>query len=165
MVSHPVLQREDGGFVDIDFDGNLRFAGTHVAVGAGGVEDARYQQLLSEVGTFVEKDLEMTKTRVHVKNLFHSWVTHSFSCHWSTNRPTGLQLPSQDLQPLQHNEAGDDGVGRCDGWDDVPRHGCRRQTTPSYLHGHMTRLSQTQQVRLTFDIEATLHVHAEDVHS
>lgn len=55
-----VLQRDDGGFVDIDFDGDLRFAGADIAVGTGWVQDARYQQLLPEVGTLVQEDLEMT---------------------------------------------------------------------------------------------------------
>lgn len=44
-----VLQREDYGLVDIEFDCDFRFASTDVAVGAGWVEYTRHQQLLSQI--------------------------------------------------------------------------------------------------------------------
>ena len=55
--AHPVLQGEDGGFEDVEFDGDLRPAGADVTVGAGRVQDARDQKLLPQVGMFVEEDL------------------------------------------------------------------------------------------------------------
>lgn len=54
---YPVLQRKDGRLVDIQFDGGFGFADTHVATGAGGVQDTRDKELLPEVGTLVQEDL------------------------------------------------------------------------------------------------------------
>lgn len=55
---HLVLQRLDRGFVDIQFDCDFWFAGADVAVGAGRIQDTWDQQLLPEVGMFVQEDLE-----------------------------------------------------------------------------------------------------------
>jgi len=58
IISYPVLQREDRGLVDVELDRDFGFAGADVAVGDGRVQDARHQQLLPEVGTFVQEDLQ-----------------------------------------------------------------------------------------------------------
>lgn len=55
---YPVLQRENRGFVDVELDCDFWFAGTDIAVGAGGVQDTWDQQLLPEVGTLVQEDLK-----------------------------------------------------------------------------------------------------------
>lgn len=55
--SYPVLQSEDHRFLDVELHGDFRFAGAHVAVGTGRIQDARDEQLLPEVGTFVQEDL------------------------------------------------------------------------------------------------------------
>lgn len=55
---YPVLQRENCGFVDVEFDCDFWFAGADIAVGAGWVQDTWDQQLLPEVGTLVQEDLE-----------------------------------------------------------------------------------------------------------
>lgn len=55
--AYPVLQGQDGGFVDVELDCDFGFADTHVAVGAGGVQDTRDEELLPEVGTLVQEDL------------------------------------------------------------------------------------------------------------
>ena len=57
-----VLQWEDGGFVDVEFDGDLGPAGADVTVGAGGVQDTGHQELLAQVGMLVEEDLEDIQT-------------------------------------------------------------------------------------------------------
>ena len=64
---YPVLQREDHGFVDVEFDCDFRFAGADVAVGAGWIQDARDQQLLPEVGTLVQEDLLMRQMQTNMK--------------------------------------------------------------------------------------------------
>lgn len=56
--AYPVLQEQDGRFVDVEFDRDFRFADAHVAVGAGRVQDTRDKKLLPEVGTLVQEDLE-----------------------------------------------------------------------------------------------------------
>lgn len=56
-----VLQREDHGFVDVELHGDFRFAGADVAVSAGWVQDTWDQQLLPEVGTLVQEDLQRRK--------------------------------------------------------------------------------------------------------
>lgn len=43
--------------MDVEFDGGFGFADTHVAIGAGGVQDTRDKELLPEVGTLVQEDL------------------------------------------------------------------------------------------------------------
>lgn len=53
-----VLQREDHGFVDVELHGDFGFAGADVAVGTGWVQDTWDQQLLPEVGTLVQEDLQ-----------------------------------------------------------------------------------------------------------
>lgn len=55
---YPVLQREDDGFVDVEFDCDFRFADADVAVGAGWVQDTWHQKLLPEVGTLVQENLK-----------------------------------------------------------------------------------------------------------
>lgn len=64
---YPVLQDEDHGFVDVEFDCDFRFGGADVAVGAGRVQDARDQQLLPEVGTLVQEDLWRRRTQTDMK--------------------------------------------------------------------------------------------------
>ena len=44
--------------MDVEFDCDFGFAGADVAIGAGRVQDTRDQQLLPEVGTLVQEDLE-----------------------------------------------------------------------------------------------------------
>lgn len=44
--------------MDVEFDRDFRFAGADVTVGAGRVQDAWDQQLLPEVRTLVQEDLE-----------------------------------------------------------------------------------------------------------
>lgn len=55
---YPVLQREDHRFLNIEFDRDFGFGDTHVAVGAGWIQDTRDEKLLSDVGTLVQEDLE-----------------------------------------------------------------------------------------------------------
>ena len=55
---HLVLKAEYKGFVDVEFDGDLGFAGTHVTVSAGRVKRTWNQQLLPGVGLLVQKYLE-----------------------------------------------------------------------------------------------------------
>ena len=52
--------------MDVEFDGDLGFAGTHVTVSAGRVERTRNQQLLPGVGLLVQKDLE--------KDVYKMWT-------------------------------------------------------------------------------------------
>lgn len=54
---YPVLQSKDHGFLDIKLHCDFRFAGTHVTIGTGWIEDTWDEQLLPEVGTFVQEDL------------------------------------------------------------------------------------------------------------
>lgn len=56
-LSYPVLQSKDHGFLDIKLHCDFGFAGAHVAIGAGWIQDTRDEQLLPEVGTFVQEDL------------------------------------------------------------------------------------------------------------
>lgn len=53
--------------MDIEFDCDFRFADTDVAVCAGWVQYAWDQQLLPEVGTLVQEDLEKRRTKTNVK--------------------------------------------------------------------------------------------------
>lgn len=43
--------------MDVEFDCDFRFADTHVAIGAGRVQDTRDKKLLPEVRTLVQEDL------------------------------------------------------------------------------------------------------------
>lgn len=61
-VTHPVLQSEDHSFLDVKLHCDFRFAGAHVAVGTGRIQDAWDEQLLPEVGTFVQEDLVGTES-------------------------------------------------------------------------------------------------------
>lgn len=54
--------------MDVEFDCDFRFADTDVAVGAGWVQNTWDQQLLPEVGTFIQKDLEKRQTHMHYLN-------------------------------------------------------------------------------------------------
>lgn len=49
--------------MDVEFDCDFRFAGADVAVGAGRVQDTWDQQLLPEVGTLVQENLEEREQR------------------------------------------------------------------------------------------------------
>lgn len=63
---YPFLQREDRGFVNVDFDCDFRFADADVAVSTGRVQDTWDQQLLPEVGTLVQEDLEKRQPKVNM---------------------------------------------------------------------------------------------------
>lgn len=54
---YPVLQREDCGFVDIEFHCDFWFAGADVAVRPRWVQNTWDQQLLPQAGTLVQEDL------------------------------------------------------------------------------------------------------------
>ena len=53
--------------MDVEFDRDFGFAGADVAVGAGRIQDTRDQQLLPQVGTLVQEDLEQRKTNTDMK--------------------------------------------------------------------------------------------------
>ena len=53
--------------MDVEFNCDFRLAGADIAVGAGWVQDTWDQQLLPEVGTLVQEDLEMRQ------NSFKYW--------------------------------------------------------------------------------------------
>lgn len=65
VANHLVLQGENRRFVDIDFDTDFRLAGTHKTIGPRWVQDTWNEQLLPEVRTLVQEDLEKT----NIKNL------------------------------------------------------------------------------------------------
>lgn len=55
--------------MDVEFDGDFRFADTHVAIGAGRVQDTRDKELLPEVWTLVQEDLAgKQQHNTHVNN-------------------------------------------------------------------------------------------------
>lgn len=49
--------------MDVELHGDFRFAGADIAVGAGWVQDTWDQQLLPEVGTLVQEDLQRKEQR------------------------------------------------------------------------------------------------------
>lgn len=49
--------------MDVELHGDFGFAGADVAVDAGWVQDTWDQQLLPEVGTLVQEDLERTEQK------------------------------------------------------------------------------------------------------